>query len=206
MNNNVKNPKPIKNVCVFSSSSNKLDKIYYEAAEELGILMAKAGFNLVYGGGTLGTMGVNADAVKEFGAQVTGVLPEKLYKIGVGNARCDELFVTEGMRTRKDKLDKISDAVIAMPGGFGTLEELTEMIVQKQLGYNQKAIVILNTNGFYGNLIKFFDDIVRQNFAHTTSKTIYYIANTPQEAVDYLKNFEPADENIISYLKSALKS
>ncbi len=206
MSNQTKSQKTIKNVCVFSSASNNLDKIYYETARELGILMAQAGFNLVYGGGTLGTMGVNANAVKEFGGQVKGVLPEKLYNIGVGNTDCDELFVTECMRTRKDKLDKISDAVIAIPGGFGTLEELTEMIVQKQLGYNQKAIIILNTNGFYDNLLKFFDDIVKQNFAHTTSKTIYYVAKTPQEAIDYLNNFKPTDENILSKLEMSAKS
>jgi len=206
LTNGKKDYKAIKNVCVFSSASNHLDKIYYETAKELGVLMAQAGFNLVYGGGTLGTMGVNAKAIKEFGGAVYGVLPEKLYNIGVGNADCDELFVTECMRTRKDKLDKISDAVIALPGGFGTLEELTEMIVQKQLGYNQKAIVILNTNGFYDNLLNFFNDIIKQNFVHALMEDLYYVAKTPKEAIDYLKNFKPTDENILKKLELAAKS
>lgn len=182
----------IKNVCVYSSSSEVLPEIYYKEARQLGILMAKAGYNLVYGGGAVGTMWENAKAVKEFGGKVIGVIPEKLQNIGVGNPDCDELIVTKCMRTRKDKLDRISDAAIALAGGFGTLEELSEMIVQKQLGYNDKAIVILNTNGFYDNLLKFFDDILLQNFAAAESRNFCCIAKTPQEAIDYLINYVPA--------------
>ena len=183
----------IKNVCVYSSSSNVLSEIYYEAARELGVLMGKAGFNLIYGGGAVGTMYENAKAVKEFGGKVIGIIPEKLHAFGVGNPDCDELHVTKCMRSRKEKLDQISDAVIALSGGFGTLEELSEMIVQKQLGYNSKAIVILNTNGFYDNLLKFFEDMVLQNFAIPDSRKLFFVANTPQEAVQYLQNYESKD-------------
>lgn len=193
----------IKNVCVYSSSSNILDEIYYKAAEELGTLMGKAGFNLVYGAGTVGTMGVNAVAVKAFGGKTIGVIPEKLYKLGVGDDNCDELIITEGMRSRKEKIDNISDAAIALAGGFGTLEELSEMIVQKQLGYNNKAIVILNTAGFYDNLLNFFEDIIGQNFAIEESREFYYVAKTPQEAIDYLINYKPHDVDISA--KFALK-
>lgn len=186
----------IKNVCVYSSSSNKLDEVYYEAARQLGILMGKAGFNLVYGGGCLGTMYQNAKAVKENGGVVVGVLPKKLHALGVENEGCDTLYVTEEMRSRKEKLDTLSDAIIALSGGFGTLEELAEMIVQKQLGYNQKAIVILNTNGFYNHLISFFDEIIGQNFAADDSAELYYVAKTPQEAIEYLVNYQPSDVDI----------
>lgn len=195
----------IKNVCVFSSSSNNLPEIYYKAAKELGILMAKAGFNLVYGAGIVGTMGVNAQAVKDFGGKIIGVIPEKIHEVGVGNEDCDELFVTKCMRTRKQKLDEISDAVIALAGGLGTLEELTEMIVQKQLGYNGKAVVILNTNSFYNNLIKFIDDMMAQNFANANTKEIFFVANTPQEAVDYLKNYKPKYFNVYDKVESKAK-
>lgn len=181
----------IKNICVYSSSSNELENKYYTIARELGILMAQNGFNLVYGGGAIGTMWENAKAVKEFGGKVIGVLPEKLYKIGVGDGDSDELIITKCMRTRKQKLDEISDAMIALSGGFGTLEELSEMIVQKQLGYNSKAIVILNTDGFYDNLLKFFDDLISKNFAKVDMRNSYYVAKIPQEAIDYLKNYKP---------------
>lgn len=190
----------IKNICVYSSSSNTLPEIYYQSATEFGLLMGKAGFNLVYGGGTLGTMWANAKAVMESGGRVTGVLPEKLYKIGVGNPNCDEIIVTKCMRTRKEKLDTLSDAVVALAGGFGTLEELSEMIVQKQLGYNSKAIVILNTNGFYDNLLKFFDDMIGQNFAHADMSECIFVAKTPREAIEYLKNYVPKSFNVYEKL------
>ena len=183
----------IKNICVFSSSSNLLEEVYYQAATELGILIGKSGFNLVYGGSTLGTMGANAKAVKQNGGRVIAVIPEKLHSVVDENKDCDELHVTKCMRSRKDKIDQISDAVIALAGGFGTLEELSEMIVQKQLGYNQKAIVILNTNGFYNNLLKFFEDIIGQNFAITEMREFYYIAKTPQDAINYLLNYTPKE-------------
>jgi len=183
----------IKNVCVYSSSSNVLEEIYYNDARELGILMAQAGYDVVYGAGAVGTMYENAKAVKEFGGKVIGIIPEKLHALGVGNPQCDELHITKCMRSRKDLLDNVSDAAIALAGGFGTLEELSEMIVQKQLGYNNKAIVILNTNGFYDNLLKFFDDIIGQNFAISECAQFYYIAKTPKEAIEYLKNYT-ADE------------
>lgn len=195
----------IKNVCVYSSSSNELDSKYYIIARELGILMAQSGLNLVYGGGAIGTMWENAKTVKEFGGRVIGVLPEKLNKLGVGDGNCDELIITRCMRTRKEKLDKISDAVIALPGGFGTLEELSEMIVQKQLGYNDKAIVILNTDGFYDNLLKFFDEMISKNFAKIYMKNSYYIAKTPQEAIEYLKNYKSEHFDVYEKLNLTLE-
>lgn len=181
----------ITNICVYSSSSNELDTIYYEVARELGVLMGREGFNLVYGGGSVGTMYENAKAVHEFGGKVIGIIPEKLHAIGVGNPNCDELIVTKCMRTRKEKLDTLSDAMIAISGGFGTLEELSEMIVQKQLGYNNKAVVILNTDGFYDSLIEFFEVMIEKNFAHVDARELYFVAKTPLEAINYLKSYVP---------------
>ena len=182
-----------------------LEDIYYEDAKLMGVLMGQCGYNLVYGGGALGTMWANAKAAKESGSKVIGVIPEKLHQIGVGNPDCDNLHVTECMRSRKEKMDMISDAVIALAGGFGTLEELSEMIVQKQLGYNGKAIVILNTAGFYDNLIKFFDEIIDKNFANTEIRDSYFVAKTPQEVIDYLKNYTPQHFDVYSKLHQVEK-
>lgn len=190
----------IENICVYSSASNFLDESYYKVAQELGELMGQNGFNLVYGGGTLGTMGVNARAVKEHGGKVFGIIPEKLYDVGVSNPDCDELIITKCMRSRKEKLDTMAQALIAIAGGFGTLEELTEMIVQKQLGYNDKAIVILNTNGFYDDLIKFFEKIITQNFANADARDIYHVAETPQDAITYLKKYQPRHYDVYKKL------
>ena len=181
----------IKNVCVFASSCNYLDKSYYDAAAEFGNLLSKADMNMVYGGSSLGWMWACAKEVKKNGCQIIGVMPERLHNMGVHTDECVELFVTPCMRSRKAKMDELSDAIVALAGGFGTLEELSEMIVQKQLGYNQKAIVILNTNGFYNKLIEFFDEIISENFARDTSGELYYVAETPNQAVEYLLNYVP---------------
>lgn len=180
----------IKNICVFASSSNNLEEVFYQDARELGLLIGENGYNIVYGGSRLGLMYACARAVKENGGKIFGVMPQKLADMGCANPEdCQEFYLTEGMRERKAKLDELSDAVIAIAGGFGTLEEISEMIVQKQLGYNNKPIVILNTNGFYNHLIQFFDDIVAKNFARFKNQELYYIASTPNEAIDYINNY-----------------
>ena len=132
-----------------------------------------------------------ASEVKSNGGKIIGVMPKRLYDLGCGNPEdCDEFILTSGMRERKAKMDEISDAVIALAGGFGTLEEISEMIVQKQLGYNNKPIIILNTNSYYDNLIRFFDEVINSNFAKAETKSLYYIAQNPQSALKYLKEYD----------------
>lgn len=179
-----------KNICVFCSSSNTLAGEYYADAELLGVLLAKAGFNLVYGGSNVGTMYSVAKTAKENGAKIFGVMPEKLHSFGVYSDECDEFYLTENMRDRKTKLDELSDGIIAMAGGFGTLEEVSEILCHKQLGYNNKPIVFLNTNGFFNDLFRFFENITSESFAKETAHNLYYIANTPQDAVNYLLNYK----------------
>ncbi len=184
----------IKNICVYASSSNDLEEIYYKEAAELGNQIGSNGCNIVYGGSRRGLMYACARAVKDSGGKVIGIMPEIFANPKFANPEdCDEFYVTPGMRERKALLDEKSEAVIALAGGFGTLEELSEMIVQKQLGYNMKPIVILNTNGFYDNLIGFFEDIIKENFANTASRELYYVAQTPQEAVEFIKNYIPSE-------------
>ena len=180
----------MKNICVFASSSNQLDKSFYQDASLLGELMGQNGMNIVYGGSRLGMMYACASAVKENGGNIIGVMPQRLYDIGCGNPNdCEEFILTSGMRERKAKMDEISEGVIALAGGFGTLEEISEMIVQKQLGYNNKPIVLLNTNRFYDNLIKFFSSIIENNFAKKETCELFYVASTPNDAINYIKNY-----------------
>ena len=185
-----------KNICVFCSSSNTLAKEYYTDAEKLGELLARSNFNLVYGGSSVGTMYSIAKSAKKNGAKIYGVMPKKLYSFGVHSEECDEFFLTDDMRSRKAKLDELSDGVVAMAGGFGTLEEFSEILCHKQLGYNNKPIVFLNTNGFYNDLLKFFDNIVFESFAKSTAKELYYVANTPEDAVEYLVNYQYGEKEI----------
>ena len=180
----------IKRICIFASSCNYLEKSYYEVASEFGELLAKSGFDMFYGGSSLGLMWACAEQVKKNGRQIIGVMPERLHNMGVYTDDCVELFVTPCMRSRKAKMDELSDGVVALAGGFGTLEELSEMIVQKQLGYNNKPIVLLNTNGFYDKLIEFFEEIIKQNFASNKARNLYYVAQTAEEAIEYIKNYK----------------
>lgn len=192
----------IKNICVFASSSNHLDEVFYKDARDLGLLIGQNDYNIVYGGSKLGLMYACASAVKETGGKIIGIMPEKIANFGCANPEdCDEFILTAGMRERKAKLDEISDAVIALSGGYGTLEELAEIIVQKQLAYNNKPIVILNTDGFYDKLIEFFDVIIKRNFANPASINLFYIARTPQEVIDYIKNYQPVEYDV-KYVKA----
>lgn len=178
------------NICVFASASNDLAEIYYKDAQKLGLLIAKSGYGLVYGGSRRGLMYACAGAAKQAGGKVYGVMPEKFERIGLANPEdCDEFYLTKGMRERKAKLDELSDAVIAIAGGFGTLEEISEMITQKQLGYSNKPIVIMNTNGLYNPLVEFFENVINQGFADAELRNIYYIANSPEDALGYVKNY-----------------
>ncbi len=191
--------KVLKNICVFASASNDLAEIYYQDAQKLGRLIAKSGYGLVYGGSRRGLMYACAGAAKQAGGKVYGIMPEKLAESGLANPEdCDEFFVTEGMRERKAKLDELSDAVIAIAGGFGTLEEISEMITQKQLGYSNKPIVILNTNGLYDPLVEFFENVINQGFADKELRTVYYIAQSPEDALNYISNYK-GEKSYIKY-------
>ena len=181
----------MKNICIFASSSNHLKDVFYKDAAKLGELLGKNSMNIVYGGSRLGMMYACASSVKINGGKIIGIMPQRLYDMGYGNSEdCDEFIITSGMRERKAKMDEVSDAVIALAGGFGTLEEISEMIVQKQLGYNNKPIVLLNTNGFYNGLTDFFNVIIENKFAKVGSENLYFIANTPEDAVRYIKSYK----------------
>lgn len=192
-------------MCVFSSASEELDKFYYDTASELGKLLAQNNYDIVYGGGAIGPMFRAAKTGQENGCNVIGVLPEKLYQMGVGDGKCDKLIITKCTRSRKEKMDELSDAVITLAGGLGTLDELAEVIEQKHLGYSDKAIVILNTNGFYDNLLKFLDTMVEKKFAAPSASEIYFVAKTPQEAIEYLKSYVPRSTDLKQNLELKTK-
>ncbi|MBE7708702.1 MAG: TIGR00730 family Rossman fold protein [Cyanobacteria bacterium SIG27] len=187
----------IKTICVFASASDNINEIYFKAAHELGSEIANNHYDIIYGGSNLGLMGEVTNSARLRGSEIIGVMPEKLYNLGIHPGECSRFILTKGMRERKAKMDELSQAIIALSGGFGTLEELAEMIVQKQLGYNNKPIILLNTNGFYDNLIKFFDDIIEQNFAPKISKDIYFIAKNAKEALDYINSYDFSKNNYL---------
>ncbi len=181
----------IKNVCVYASSSELLDEVYVNTAAELGRALAQRGIGLVYGAGGYGLMGATARGAREAGGSVIGVIPEKMDVDGVVFEGCTELFVTRTMRERKALMEDKSDAFIALPGGFGTFEEVLEIIALRLLMYHTKPVVILNINGFYDALVRQFDVAVEQKFASPKALKMFGVFSDIGEALEYIGNYQP---------------
>lgn len=177
----------IKSVCVYSASSTKISEEYFQAARQLGQLLAQRQMRLINGAGCLGLMCACADACLSEGGQVTGVIPRFMIEQGWHHTGLTELIITEDMHTRKQTMARLSDAAIALPGGCGTLEELLEVITWKQLGIYLKPIVILNTNGYYDPLLQMLERAVEERFMRPEHQAIWHVAYTPEEALDQLE-------------------
>jgi len=178
-------------ICVFCSSSDAVDGAYRETAAELGALLGAGGHTMVYGGGRVGLMGVAASAAKEHGARVIGVLPEFMNRPGVANPDCDELELTKDMRERKARMIVLSEAFIALPGGFGTLEELSEVITQRQFEFIRGPVVAVNTSGFYDHLAAFFERFYEDHFAKTAFRATCPFVSSAAAAMDYIRGYSP---------------
>lgn len=170
-------------ICVYCSSSNAVGSVYLDAAREIGSLIAKYGYSLVYGGTRIGLMGAVSAGARAEGGKVTGIVPEHIRARIQDCEDAEALVVTPDMRERKARMEQLSDAFVALPGGFGTLEEVMEIITLKQLGLHQKPVVFLNTQGFYQPLLAFFDSIFRERFARPEYAALYSVATTPEEAL-----------------------
>ena len=186
----------INSVCVYSASSSKIDKVYFEAAGRLGKLFAERRIRLVNGAGSIGLMRSVADAVLENGGEVTGVIPRFMVEQGWHHTGLTRLVEVESMHERKQLMADLSDAVIALPGGCGTLEELLEVITWKQLGLYLQPIVILNTNGFFDPLLTMLDKAIDGNFMRKQHGDIWHVAHTPEEAVDLVYSIPVWDSSI----------
>lgn len=182
-----------KSVCVFCSSSDAVAQLYFKLAEELGRQIARFNYSLVYGGGSIGLMGVVARNAQRHGSKVVGVIPEALNLPGIVYDEADELIVTRCMRERKAAMEKQGDAFIGLPGGFGTLEEILEIITLKQLQYHNKPIVLVNSAGFFNNLISLFEHIYCENFAKSKHRQLYRVVNDACSALDYIKDYTPTE-------------
>ena len=181
----------MKTICVFCSSSNRVSEVYVQAARDLAAAMVANGYDLVYGGADTGIMGIVASEVQQLGGRVIGVIPQKLADVGIIQEGMTECVVTSDMRDRKRVMDERSDAFITLPGGFGTLEELLEIITLKQLQYHNKPVVLLNISGFFDDLLKLFDRIFNENFALHEFSQLYYVAPTAEDALRYVREYIP---------------
>ncbi|WP_291592602.1 LOG family protein [Bacteroides sp.] len=176
----------INSVCVYSASSTKIDPVYFQAAEELGRLLAEHHIRLINGAGSIGLMCSVADAVLKNGGEVTGVIPHFMVEQNWHHTGLTELIEVESMHERKQKMANLSDGIIALPGGCGTLEELLEIITWKQLGLYLNPIIILNVNGFFDPLLEMLEKAIEENFMRQQHGDIWKVARTPDEAVKLL--------------------
>ena len=176
----------IKNVCVYSASSTKIAPVYFAVAEELGHLLASKGINLINGAGSIGLMAAASNAALASGGTVTGVIPHFMVEQGWHHTGLTKLIETETMHERKRLMADMSDGIIALPGGCGTLEELLEIITWKQLGLYLKPVVVLNVDGYFNPLLEMLQKAIDENFMRPEHGNIWVVANTPEEAVQLL--------------------
>ena len=171
------------NICVFGASSQRIDQAYTEAAYELGKLMAQRGWQCVNGAGALGLMRAVSDGVLDTGGHVTGVIPKFMVDNGWCYDRLPEVIITPDMHQRKQQMADMTDAVIALPGGCGTLEELLEAITWRQLGISSRPIVLLNTRGYYNPLESMLQHGIDERFIKDSHHALWTLADTPSQAI-----------------------
>jgi uncharacterized protein (TIGR00730 family) len=179
-------------ICVFCGSSTGLRPVYAEAARALGALLVQRRIGLVYGGGCVGLMGTIADAIMRAGGEVIGVIPEALVERELAHGDVTELIVVRSMHERKAKMAELSDAFIAMPGGYGTFEEFCEIITWAQLGLHRKPCGILNVDGYYDPLLTLFDRAVAEGFLHPRNRLLVLQETDPHRLLDSVVNYTPS--------------
>ncbi|MBW8310015.1 MAG: TIGR00730 family Rossman fold protein [Candidatus Paracaedibacteraceae bacterium] len=176
----------LRTICVYCGASSRVDAIYRETAARTGEILARSGFNVVYGGGRLGLMGIVADNALANGAHVTGIIPTLLQDIEGAHPGLSTIEIVDTMHTRKRKMSELADAFIILPGGFGTLDELFEILTWRQLQMHDKPIVIINTNNYWNPLKMLISNIIEEKFATPAHATFAKFVASPDEAISAL--------------------
>lgn len=177
-------------IAVFGASSGSMDQVYYDAAFEMGARIAEAGYNMLFGGGDTGVMGAAARGAHSKGGRVIGVIPEALNLPKIAYPECDELIVTGGMRDRMENMCALSDGFCVLPGGFGTLYELFEILTLNQLRYMLKPVAILSTKGYYDKMAELFEVMYREKCAREMCRRLYSLVDTPEAAMKAMTEWE----------------
>ena len=189
----------IRSVTVYCSSSNRIPKIYLEEAATLGGLLAKKGMKLVYGGGAAGSMGRLADGALAAGGEVIGIIPQFMRDVEWGHDGVSELQVVDTMHERKKRLLESGDALIALPGGTGTLEELYEALTAKRLGRYTGPILLVNTNGFFDPLVAMMERTIREGFMDERHAGLWTVVASVVEVFEGFERAMPWDKNAINF-------
>lgn len=186
----------LQHVSVFCASSQKVDQAYLEAARSLGKILARNNIAVNYGGGATGLMGSLADAMLKENGQIFGIIPEFMVEAGWAHTSVNQIIV-EDMHQRKKKLRENVDAIITLPGGVGTLEELLEMITLKQLGQIVVPIIIINTNNYYEHLLSFLEKMIREKFMRDVHRNIWSVTDDPERVIEAINNAPDWDGSAI---------
>ena len=181
----------MQSLCVYCGASTGSDPLFVEAAQTLGRTLAQRDIRLVYGGGSVGLMGEVANAALDAGGKVTGVIPEALWKREVGHPGLTEIAVVPNMHVRKAQLIDLSDAFVALPGGFGTLDELFEVLTWQQIGYHHKPVGLLNIAGYYDSLLSFIQQALSQGFVRGAHVESLIVDTDVNRLIDRLSQSQP---------------
>jgi uncharacterized protein (TIGR00730 family) len=181
------------NVCVYCSSSDRVDRKYFDVARTLGTRLGERRNNLVFGGGNTGPMHELAVAVKESGGRVLSVIPKLFQERGLAYDQSDELVVTEDLQERRMTMIKHSDVFLALPGGFGTLEEIAENLAFRQLDLHQRPLSLVNVDGFWDPFTGFLDRLEEGKFVKPEHRRLVHVASSPEEALDFVDRYAPVD-------------
>lgn len=181
------------NICVFCSSSNAIADIYFQEAQKLGELIGNGGHTLINGGANVGLMEAVTIAASKSGGKTVGIIPERMIGRSLASDNSHEVIITTDMMERKAKMRDMSDAFIALPGGFGTLEEILEVMTLRQLSYHTKPIVFINTNNFFDNLFKQFEVSYVEQFAKDVYRKLYFEAKDSEEAFEHILNYKEVE-------------
>ncbi len=188
----------IRSLCVLCGSRLGNDPAYREAAGRLGRIIAERGVRLVFGAGSIGLMGVVADAVLEAGGEAVGVIPEFLMRCEVGHRRLTDLVVTDSMHDRKRRMFEMADGFVALPGGLGTLDETFEIVTWKQLRLHNAPIVVLDAGGYWNPLKALIEAIIAGEFAHPAVAELFTFVSTPEEVFPALEAAPETKEEVLT--------
>jgi uncharacterized protein (TIGR00730 family) len=181
----------MRSICVFCGSSSGKNEVYKTQTRMFGELISKHNLTLVYGGGKVGLMGILADAVIETKGKSIGVIPQSIVDLEIAHDKLTELIIVNSMAERKIKMTDLSDAFVALPGGFGTLDELAEVLTYNQLRIIDKPVGLLNVNGYFNQLIKFFDHAVHEGYVREEHRNNIFISDNAVELLEMLKDYQP---------------
>lgn len=188
-----------KSIAVYCASSSDIAAKYFDMAAKLGKLLAENGITCINGAGNRGLMKALSDEVLTNGGHVKGVIPQFMVDSGWHHPSLSESIITDTMHARKHRMAELSDGVIALPGGVGTLEELVEIITWKQLGLYRHPIVIINFDGYYEPLLSFFERMIDEKFMRAEYRDMWCVVNTPEEAIEILQNTDEWSTDIDKY-------